>query len=76
MAAEADDGLREELARHDMGLAAYFDQDWDKAAEMFAQLHDNFAGRQLYSLYKSRIEQLRGAGLSAGWDGVFVHTQK
>jgi adenylate cyclase len=74
--AKADDKLREELARHDTGLAAYFHQDWDKAAEVFAALHDDFAGRQVYSLYKSRIEQLRSAGLSADWDGVFVHTQK
>ncbi|MGB5540759.1 MAG: adenylate/guanylate cyclase domain-containing protein [Gammaproteobacteria bacterium] len=76
MAAMADDGLREELARYDMGLAAYFDQDWDKAAEVFAALHDNFAEQQIYSHYMSRVEQLRGAGLSADWDGVFVHTQK
>jgi adenylate cyclase len=73
---EADDALHLELSRYDQGLAAYHQQDWDQADEIFRELYDEFPDKRIYSLYCDRVETLRDAELSPDWDGVFVHTTK
>jgi len=72
----ADDTLREELLQYDKALAAYYEQDWDNADAIFNELQNQYPDRRIYSLYQQRVGDLRGAELSADWDGVFVHTEK
>ena len=74
--AVSDSSLNEELSRYEQGLMAYYEQAWDKAGEVFQSLYSRFPERKVYSLYRERVEELRDAGLSADWDGVFVHTEK
>jgi adenylate cyclase len=69
-----------ETARHkhnDM-LAAYRSQDWKKAIKLVNELKGSFDGNMdhYYELWLERIEEMRGAGLPADWDGVFRATSK
>jgi adenylate cyclase len=69
-----------ETARHkhnDM-LAAYRSQDWKKATKLVNELKGAFDGNMdhYYELWLERIEEMRGAGLPADWDGVFRATSK
>jgi len=73
---DADDRLRSELAYYDQALAAYYQQQWDKAEEAFTALASRYPVNKLYPIYYERIAGLRNGDLPAEWDGVFVHTTK
>lgn len=76
MVADADDQLRSELDTYDEALACYYEQRWDEANAILTRLHNQYPERKIYSIYLERIETLRDAGLSADWDGVYIHTSK
>lgn len=58
---------------HDLMLAYYRKQQWDKATALIETLKGKFAGGMdhYYELWLERIEEMRNAGLSEDWDGVF-----
>lgn len=63
---------------HNLMLAHYRKQEWDKAIALVNDLKGEFAGGMdnYYDLWLERIEEMRNAGLPADWDGVFRATSK
>ncbi len=63
---------------HNLMLAHYRKQEWDKAIDLINELKGSFAGGMdnYYDLWLERIEEMRNAGLPADWDGVFRATSK
>lgn len=67
--------LREELARHDQALAAYYGQRWDAAQAQFEALQRDHPAR-IYQLYLERIAELRQREPGPDWDGVYERREK
>jgi adenylate cyclase len=63
---------------HDLMLEYYRKQQWNKAIALVETLKGKFNGQMdhYYELWLERIEEMRGAGLPADWDGVFRATSK
>ncbi len=64
--------------KHQAFLAAYRSQQWDAAAQLIDACR-SIGISQLdtcYSLFASRITQLRQASLAPSWDGAFAMTEK
>ncbi len=63
---------------HNLMLAHYRKQEWNKAIDLINELKGSFAGGMdhYYELWLERIEEMRNAGLPADWDGVFRATSK
>lgn len=63
---------------HDLMLAHYRKQEWDKAIALCKELKGEFNGGMdnYYDLWLERIEEMRVTDLSADWDGVFRATSK
>ena len=63
---------------HDLMLAHYRKQQWDKAIGLVTVLKGEFNGQMdhYYDLWLERIEEMRNANLSSDWDGVFRATSK
>lgn len=63
---------------HNLMLAHYRKQEWDKAIGLVNELKGEFNGGMdhYYDLWLERIEEMRNAGLPADWDGVFRATSK
>lgn len=73
---ELSDALRNEITNSQQALNFYFNQQWDKAGELFQQLNTQNAKSKFYSLYLQRIAQFRRNPPAEDWDGVYVYTQK
>jgi adenylate cyclase len=63
---------------HELMLAHYRRQEWDKAVELCQQLTGEFDGRldEYYSIWQERIAEMRIRELPADWDGIFRATSK
>jgi adenylate cyclase len=63
---------------HDLMLAHYRKQEWDKAVSLVNELTGEFDGHldEYYTLWLERIEEMRSAGLASDWDGVYRATSK
>jgi len=63
---------------HNLMLAHYRKQEWDKAIDLINELKGSFAGGMdnYYDLWLERIEEMRNATLPSDWDGVFRATSK
>lgn len=75
-AEEADDELLKEIKLLEKALALYRARHWDEAEKLFSRLHQMQPELLLYSLYISRIDELRGYDLDDSWDGVYVRKEK
>lgn len=73
---ELDDGLREELARHEQALEHFWKREWRQAQELFEALRNAHPRSALYALYLERIAQLRDRPLRDDWDGVYDRREK
>ncbi|SAL02961.1 periplasmic sensor signal transduction histidine kinase [Caballeronia fortuita] len=58
------------LARWHAALAHYRAREWDEAQSLLATLAAQYPERQVYGLYRKRIEALRGVALPEDWDCV------
>jgi adenylate cyclase len=74
--AEVSGALQREVARHEAGLEAYWQQDWDTARQHFEALAAEHPDERLYQLYLERMATIDPASLPDDWDGVFEHTSK
>ena len=63
---------------HNLMLAHYRKQEWDKAIDLVNELKGSFNSgmNDYYDLWLERIEEMRNAGLPSDWDGVFRATSK
>jgi adenylate cyclase len=63
---------------HDLMLAFYRKQQWDKARDLCQELTGEFDGHMdhYYEIWQERIEEMRAASLPEDWDGVFRATSK
>jgi adenylate cyclase len=63
---------------HELMLAHYRRQEWDKAVELCQQLTGEFDGKmdEFYSIWQERIAEMRTHNLPADWDGIFRATSK
>jgi adenylate cyclase len=63
---------------HELMLAHYRRQEWDKAVELCGQLTGEFDGRldEYYQIWQERIADMRTHNLPADWDGIFRATSK
>ncbi len=63
---------------HNLMLAHYRKQEWDKAIDLINELKGSFNGGMdhYYELWLERIEEMKAANLPADWDGVFRATSK
>ena len=63
---------------HELMLAYYRKQQWDKAIELIHSLKGEFGGGMdnYYDLWLERVEEMRNANLPTDWDGVFRATSK
>lgn len=67
----------ENLKMHEKGLSAYFNQEWDQAADIFQELAlKDRSSELLYRLYLERIDFMRKSPKKAEWDGIFVFETK
>lgn len=69
-------GQREELALYLEALKLYRSQQWDRAREALAQLHQLTPTRMLYTLYLERIAQFEQQPPPADWDGTYTFLTK
>ncbi|SAK87101.1 two component system histidine kinase [Caballeronia glebae] len=58
------------LARWHAALAHYRAREWDEAQTLLATLAAQYPERQVYAMYRKRIDALRGVALPADWDCV------
>lgn len=58
------------------GLAAYRAQDWQSAELRFVECLALKGGNGPSRVFQHRVQVLRAAPPSAGWDGVWRHTEK
>jgi adenylate cyclase len=65
-----------ELDTYEEALQCYRNQEWQRAAVMFAALLESDPDRKIYRIYLERIEAFREHPPGADWDGVFTHTTK
>lgn len=63
---------------HNLMLAHYRKQEWDKAIDLIKDLKGSFENQMdhYYDLWLDRIEDMRNANLPADWDGVYRATSK
>ncbi len=63
---------------HNLMLAHYRKQEWNKAIDLVNELKGSFNGGMdgYYDLWLERIEEMRNAGLLENWDGVYRATSK
>jgi adenylate cyclase len=63
---------------HDLMLAYYRKQQWDKAIDTVKELKGEFDGGMddYYDLWLERIEEMRNKGLPSDWDGIYRATSK
>lgn len=63
---------------HELMLAYYRKQQWDKAIALVETLKGKFDGKMdhYYDLWLERVEEMRNKQLPADWDGVYVATSK
>ncbi len=63
---------------HNLMLAHYRKQEWNKAIDLVTELKGSFGGSMddYYDLWLERIEEMRIANLPSDWDGVFRATSK
>ncbi|SAK78119.1 periplasmic sensor signal transduction histidine kinase [Caballeronia hypogeia] len=64
------------LARWRTALAHYRAREWDEAEALLAALAAQYPERQLYALYRKRIDALRGVALPEDWDCVSAFDTK
>jgi len=57
-------------------FSAYYQQDWDLAAQKFMLLKQKKPTDKLHLLYLERIERFKIHPPAKNWQGVFVHTSK
>jgi adenylate cyclase len=64
--------------QHDTLLAAFRNQEWDRADTLIAQLTGGLSGRMdgFYAIYQDRIQEYRQNPPPKDWDGVYVATSK
>lgn len=74
--AESTPELQKELIIYHGGLTFYFEQEWNKAREVFAHLCEQYPDCKLYELYLQRIIEFQAMPPSQPWDGTFVHLRK
>lgn len=70
------DEMKARIQTYEHALAAYYQQDWHQAKNLFEQLHQTQPEYYLYQLYLSRIEIFCQNPPSKDWDGTFVHIHK
>jgi adenylate cyclase len=63
---------------HELMLAHYRRQEWDKAVELCQQLTGEFDDRmnEYYGIWQERIAEMRSRDLPKDWDGIFRATSK
>ena len=63
---------------HNLMLAHYRKQEWDKTIDLVKELKGSFSNGMdgYYDLWLERIEEMRNANLPTDWDGVFRATSK
>ena len=64
---------------HDLMLAYYRRQQWDKAVALITEVLKGSFNKGMdnyYTLWIERIEEMRGSDLPTDWDGVFRATSK
>jgi hypothetical protein len=63
---------------HNLMLAHYRKQEWDKAIDLVNELKGSFNGQMdhYYELWIERIAEMQIANLPSDWDGVFRATSK
>lgn len=64
--------------QHNEMLAAYRQQNWDRAVELVNELRGKFDGNMdhYYEIWLERIEDMRNANLPKDWNGTYVATSK
>jgi hypothetical protein len=63
---------------HDLMLAHYRKQEWDKAITICQELVGEFDGKmdEYYALWQERIADMRTRDLPKDWDGTYKATSK
>jgi adenylate cyclase len=69
--AEADKTIQKEVIEHEAALNFYFQQEWDVARALFAELNKTYPHKKVYSLYLNRIAEFIKTPPPNDWDGVF-----
>jgi adenylate cyclase len=73
---ELTENLTKELDLYHAALNHYFNQQWDKAHVIFAELQAAHPDVKLYSLYLRRVEEFKLTPPPSDWDGIYTHATK
>jgi len=73
---DLDEIIQKEIELHHQGLSYYFNQEWDNAEKLFAQLQEKYPETKLYQLYQKRIEAFKKEPPPRDWDGVTIRQRK
>lgn len=69
----ASDDLLQEVTLSNEALDFYFNQEWDRAEQLFQQLLAKHPASRFYQLYAARIAEFKKTPPAAGWDGIYIH---
>lgn len=67
--------LEKEMTLSHLALQCYFNKEWDKAQEIFMQLHAEHPEVKFYKVYLDRLNDFK-QNPPANWDGVYVMPSK
>jgi adenylate cyclase len=73
---ESNEEIKKEIKKSDEAIHLYFQQQWEKARELFSQLSKECPNKKLYQLYLDRITAFMKDPPPLDWDGVFTLMNK
>ncbi len=65
-----------EVEKHHQAMDAYFNQNWEMAAQIFESLAKDYPQKKLYKLFIERIVDFKKNPPEADWDGSYSLTEK
>ena len=73
---EASPEQLKEIEKHHQAMDAYFNQNWEIAAQIFESLAKDYPQKKLYKLFIKRIVDFKKNPPEADWDGSYSLTEK
>lgn len=73
---DASKELLQEITLSENALSHYFNQEWQKARDIFTELLQTHPNHLFYQLYLNRISEFETRPPAANWDGVYIHSIK
>lgn len=67
---------KQEIDESNLALGYYFNREWKKAKDLFAQLSNTYPDVEFYKLYCARLDEYEKTPPPSDWDGVYLMKEK